>query len=327
MINRRTFSASLLACAATPFAKAQTNTFPTGQVRLVVPFPPGGATDVLGRILGQALQAAWNQTIIQENKPGAAGLLGARQVSTGPADGYTLLLASTGTILAIAGDTKASPKDFDVTRELAPVSLIAAPPYILVVHPSLPVKTTAELIAYAKENKGKLNYGSSGVGSVSHLSGALFQSMADVDIQHVSYRGTGPAVTDLLGGRIQVMFAPAPSVMGHVAAGTMRTIGTMAGTRSALFPDVPTVAETGLPGYESEGWFGIFAPAKTPREIVEKVSADMQTVLKRPDAVKKLAEQGAEPAPNSPKAFGDYVNSDIRKWLALAEKSGIKLAN
>ena len=324
MIDRRTFSASLLACAAVPFAVARADVFPSGRVRLVVPFPPGGATDVLGRILGHELQSLWSQTVIQENKPGAAGLIGARQVSTGPADGYTLLLATTGTILAIAGESKAG-KDFDIAHEIAPVSLITAPAYILVVHPSLPVKTTAELIAYAKANKGKLSYGSSGVGSASHLSGALFQTMANVELLHVPYRGTGPAVTDLLGGRIQMMFAPAPVVTQHVAAGTMRTIGTTGAARSSLFPDVPTVAETGLPGYESVGWFGVFAPAKTPRAIVEKISADMQTVLKRPDAVKKLADQGAEPAPNSPKAFTDYINGDVRKWLALAEKTGIKL--
>jgi tripartite-type tricarboxylate transporter receptor subunit TctC len=326
MIDRRTLSASLLACAAMPFAGARADVYPSGQVRLIVPFPPGGATDVLGRILGQQLQSVWNQTIVQENKPGAAGLIGARQVSTGPADGYTLLLASTGTILAIAGDAKAT-KDFDIAHEVAPVSLIAAPPYVLVVNPSIPVKTTAELIAYAKANKGKLSYGSSGVGSASHLSGALFASMADVDMLHIPYRGTGPAVTDLLGGRIQVMFAPAPSAMQHVVSGTLRTIGTTGATRSSLFPDIPTVAETGLPGYESVGWFGIFAPARTPRDIVEKISADMQTVLKRPDAVKKLEEQGAEPAPNSPKVFTDYINGDVRKWLALAEKTGIKLGN
>jgi tripartite-type tricarboxylate transporter receptor subunit TctC len=326
VIDRRTFSVSLLVCAAAPLAGARADVYPSGQIRLIVPFPPGGATDVLGRIVGQSLQTLWNQTIIQENKPGAAGLIGARQVSTGPADGYTLLLASTGTILAIASDVKAT-RDFDISNEVAPVSLIAAPPYILVVNPSLPVKSTAELIAYAKANKGKLSYGSSGVGSASHLSGALFASMANVDMLHIPYRGTGPAVTDLLGGRIQVMFAPAPSAMQHVVAGTLRTIGTTGAARSALFPDIPTVAETGLPGYESVGWFGIFAPAKTPRDIVEKISADMQMVLKRPDAVKRLEEQGAEPAANSPQAFTDYINADVRKWLALAEKTGIKLGN
>ena len=188
------------------------------------------------------------------------------------------------------------------------------------VNPSVPVKTTAELIAYAKKNPGKLTFGSSGVGSASHLSGALFGQMAAIDLLHVPYRGTGPAVTDLLGGRIDMMFSPALVVTPHIAAGTLRVIGTTGAARSALFPDFPTVAETGLPGYSSLGWFGLFAPASTPREIVAKISADARTVLSLPEAKQRLAEQGAEPAPNTPEAFPAFVNADIAKWLELARR-------
>ena len=302
----------------------QGQTFPSGAVRIIVPFPAGGATDVLGRVLSVHLQTLWGPPVVSEYRPGAAGLIGTRQVASSPADGHTLLMASTGAILALAGD-RPSGAAFDIARELAPISLVAAPPYILVVNPSVPVKTAAELIAYARQNPGKVSFGSSGVGSASHLSGALFQQMAGIDLLHVPYRGTGPAVTDLLGGRIDLMFSPALTVTPHIAAGTLRVIGTTGSARSALFPDFPTVAESGLAGYSSLGWFGLFAPAATPRDVVAKISADTKTVLTLPDARQRLAEQGAEPEPSSPEAFAAFVNSDIAKWLDLAAKAGIKL--
>lgn len=313
-----------LVLAVLALSPAHAQTFPSGPVRIIVPFPAGGATDVLGRVLSVHLQNLWGPPVVSEYRPGAAGLLGTRQVASSPADGYTLLMASTGAILALAGD-RAGSGAFDIKRELAPISQIAAPPYIVVVHPSVPVKTTAELIAHAKQNPGKLAFGSSGTGSASHLSAALFQQMAGVDLLHVPYRGTGPAVTDLLGGRIDLMFSPALVVTPHIAAGTLRVIGTTGAARSALFPDFPTVAETGLPGYSSLGWFGLFAPANTPGGIVTKVSADTKTVLSLPDARQRLAEQGAEPEPSTPEAFAGFVNSDIAKWLDLAQKAGIKL--
>ena len=319
MISRRALLSALPLLLAAP-ARAQT--FPGGQVRIIVPFPPGGATDVLGRVLAAGLQTAWGQTVISEYRPGAAGVIGTRQVVAAPADGHTLLMALTGAILALAGGQNGA---FDVTRELAPVSLIAAPPYILVVNPNVPVRGAAALIAYAKGNPGKLSFGSSGVGSASHLSGALFAQMTGVEMLHVPYRGTGPAVTDLLGGRIDLMFSPALVVTPHIAAGTLRVIGTTGAARSALFPDFPTIAETGLPDYQSLGWFGLFAPAGTAREVVAKVSADVGRVLSLPEAKQRLAEQGAEPAPNAPDAFTAFVNADIAKWLDLARKTGIRL--
>ena len=321
MISRRALLSALPLLIATP-ARAQN--FPSGQVRIIVPFPPGGATDVLGRVLAAGLQTAWGQTVISEYRPGAAGVIGTRQVIAAPADGHTLLMASTGAILALAGGQSGM---FDVTRELSPVSLIAAPPYILVVNPNVPVRSAAELVAYAKANPGKLSFGSSGAGSASHLSGALFAQMTGSDMLHVPYRGTGPAVTDLLGGRIDLMFSPALVVTPHIAAGTLRVIGTTGAARSALFPDFPTIAETGLPDYQSLGWFGLFAPAGTPRDVVAKVSADVGRVLSLPELRQRLAEQGAEPAPNAPDAFTAFVNFDIAKWLDLARRTGIRLAN
>ncbi len=196
----------------------------------------------------------------------------------------------------------------------------------MVVNPAVPVRTAGELIAHAKANPGKLSFGSSGAGSASHLSGALFSQMAGIEMLHVPYRGTGPAVTDLLGGRIDTMFSPALVVTPHIAAGTLRVIGTTGAARSALFPEFSTIAETGLPDYQSLGWFGLFAPAGTPREIVAKVSADVRQVLTTPEARQRLAEQGAEPEPNTPEAFAAFVNADVAKWLVLAGKAGIKLS-
>ena len=328
MISRRVFLTSTACAGAAAFTPlpAQAQAYPNNTVRIIVPFPPGGATDVLGRVVAHHLQGLWGQTVVTEYKPGASGLLGARQVVTSPADGYTLLLASTGAILSVAASQGAEPKSYEVTRELAPISLVAAPSYILVVNPSVPVKSAADIIAYAKANPGKLSFGSSGVGTASHLSGALFGQMAGVNLLHVPYRGTGPAVNDLLGGQINMLFSPPQVVTQHIAVGKLRMIGITASERSKLFPDFPTLAETGLPKYSSLGWFGLFAPAKTPGDIVRKVSADTAKVLAIDDARKRLIEAGAEPAPMAPDAFTKFVNADIAKWLDLGQKANIKLS-
>ena len=325
MISRRTFLATASATLGAPFIApaARAQSYPSGQVRILVPFPPGGATDVLGRVVTTNLQALWGQTVIQDYRSGAAGLIGSRQIAASPPDGANLLLASTGAIITLAASHNTD--TYDITTELAPVSLVAAPPYLIVVNPTLEVKTTAELMAYAKAHPGELSYGSSGVGSASHLSGALFSHMAGIDILHIPYRGTGPAMTDLLGGRVQVMFSPALTAMPHIQAGTLHVIATTGDKRVGLFPDFPTAAESGLPNYSSVGWFGLFAPAKTPREIVDKVSADTAKVLSTVEARQRMAEQGAEPEPSTPAAFTKFVNDDIAKWLDLSKKTGIKL--
>jgi tripartite-type tricarboxylate transporter receptor subunit TctC len=320
VITRREFSALLAAaCAAGP---ASAQTFPSGLIRIVVPAAPGGGTDILARAMSAQLQTLWGQTVIVENRSGAAGLIGTRSVMSAPGDGHTLLMAATSAIMALAVNT---PEPFEISRDLAPVTLVSAPPYILVAHPSVPAKNAAELIDHAKKNPGQLSYGSSGAGAASHLSGALFAQMAGIDMLHVPYRGMGPAVPDLLGGRIQLLFAPAITVTPHIAAGTLRMIGTTGAARSALFPDYPTIAESGLPNYDSLGWFGLFAPGTAPPDTVAKISADVRGVLQSDDLKKRLAEQGAEPAPSAPAEFKAFVNADVNKWLDLAKKAGIKL--
>jgi tripartite-type tricarboxylate transporter receptor subunit TctC len=326
MISRRDVLISTLACSVSALSSsAAAQAFPAGQVRIVVPFPAGGATDVLGRVLSHHLQALWGQTVILDYRPGGTGLIGGRHVVGSAPDGHTLLLASTGTILSLAAS--GASERYEVSRDLAPISLVAAPPYILVVHPSLAVRTAAELIDYARQHPGKLNFATSGVGSASHLSAALFLHMAGLEMQHVPYRGTGPAVIDLIGGRIQVMFSPALSVTPHIAAGALGALGTTGLVRSRLFPEFPTVAESGLPDYTSLGWFGLLAPANTPPNVVAKISADVARVLALDEAKQRLAEQGAEPEPSTPQAFAAFVNGEIAKWLDLARKTGIKLGH
>jgi tripartite-type tricarboxylate transporter receptor subunit TctC len=320
VITRREFSLLLASlCAAGP---AGAQTFPGALIRIVVPAAPGGGTDILARAMSAQLQAMWGQSVIVENRSGAAGLIGTRSVISAQADGHTLLMAATSAIMALAVNT---PEPFEISRDLAAVTLVSAPPYILVAHPSVPAKNSAELIEHAKKNPGQLSYGSSGAGAASHLSGALFAQMAGIDMLHVPYRGMGPAVPDLLGGRIQLLFAPAITVTPHIAAGTLRMIGTTGAARSSLFPDYPTIAESGLPNYDSLGWFGLFAPGTTPPDTVAKISADVRQVLQSDDLKKRLAEQGAEPAPSTPAAFKAFVNADVNKWLELAKKAGIKL--
>lgn len=325
MLSRRAVlkAAALASVSWRHDARAQ-SPFPTGPVRIIVPFPQGGATDVLGRVLAHHLQALSGQNVVIEYRTGASGLLGARQVFSSPGDGRTLLLASTGAILALASSQGLGAR-YRIRRDLAPVSLVASPPYILVVHPSLPIRDLASLVDYARKNPGRLSYGSSGVGAASHLSGALFQQMAGVELLHMPYRGTGPAVNDLLGGRVNMMFSPPQIVTPHIAVGKVRAIAVTAPTRSLLFPEYPTIAESGLPEYQSLGWFGLFAAASTPRELVGRISADVGKVLSLPETRQQMLEVGAEPAPNTPEAFSDFIDRDLRQWIELARRTGINL--
>jgi tripartite-type tricarboxylate transporter receptor subunit TctC len=319
----RRVTLALLLAVALPAAAQD---FPEKPVHLVVPFPPGGGTDTLARLLTQKLSVGWGVPVVVENRPGAAGAIGAAAVIRAPADGYTLLMASTGTILALASrDNVRAPAGYDVARELAPITLVAAPPYLLVAHPAVPVRSVGELIRYASTAPGKVSYGSSGIGAASHLAGELFGAMAGIELLHVPYKGTGQALADLLGGQVALMFGPAPAVIGQVRTGKLRALATTAGQRSKLFPEIPTVAESGVPGYEAVGWFGLFAPAGTPAPIVATLNRDSVAALAAADVVQRLAEYGAEPAGTSPDAFRAFVNADTTKWLGLARRAGIEL--
>src|SRR5580704_8675112 len=252
--------------------------YPVRAIKMVVPFAPGGGTDVLGRIIAQRLSEQWGQPVVVENQPGASGGIGTKAFVKADPDGYTLLMASTGALMA-ASAALAPEGDFDVNKFFAPITVVAAPPYVVVVNPQVTANSIAELIKLGREKPKALSFGSSGVGAASHLSGALFEKEAKIEMLHVPYKGTEPAVTDLLGGRIDIMFSPSTTVQALIAAGKLKALATTGARRSKFFPDVPTVAESGLPGYESVGWFGLLAPALTSKDIVGKLNKAVVAIM------------------------------------------------
>jgi tripartite-type tricarboxylate transporter receptor subunit TctC len=290
-------------------------------VKIVVPFAAGGGTDVLARIIAQNLNSKWGQPVVVENQPGASGAIGTRAVMKAAPDGYTLLMASTGALMAVSSRGDGG---FDVNEVLAPIAIGAAPPYLLVVNPKLPVQSTADLVRLAKQKPEGLTFGSSGVGAASHLSGLLFASETGIKLLHVPYKGTGPAVTDLLGGRIDLMFAPGPVVQQFVQSGQLKALAVTDTKRSKFYPDVPTVADT-VPGYESVGWFGLLAPRGTPPAIVSQINEAIVAAMDTQEFRDHLATLGAEPKPQTPEEFGRYVNADVAKWSKLVKDNDVQL--
>jgi tripartite-type tricarboxylate transporter receptor subunit TctC len=306
---KRIALALLCAVLAAPCVFAQG--FPAKPVRIIVPFPPGGGADALARIMQPHLAKLWGQPVIVENRPGASGHIGAELVATSPADGYTLMMSSTASL---------TEKN---VHQFAPVTLVSASPYVIVANPKVPASSVRELVDYAKRNPDKLSYGSSGTGAASHLSAELFKSMAGVEMLHVPYKGTGQAVTDLLAGQIDVMFAPAQTAMPHVQAGKLRAYAVTSSQRSATLPDLPTAAESGLPGYEAIGWFGLLAPAATPKAVIDKLSADANQVLGDAEVKQRMLALGAEPSGNTPAQFAAFIRGDQAKWSKLMKERGI----
>jgi len=320
-------SLALVACSAfallgAPSALAQAP-FPTKPVRLVVPFPAGGTTDILARAAAQKLSETLGQQVIVDNRPGAGGNIGAELVAKAPADGYTLLMGTVGTH-AINPSLYAK-MPYDHVKDFAPVILVAGVPNVLVVNPDLPFKTVADVVAYAKANPGKLNFASSGSGTSIHLSGELFKVIAGVQMTHVPYKGSAPALTDLIGGQVQLMFDNLPSALPQIKGGKLRAVAVTSTTRAAALPDVPTVAESGLPGFESSSWFGILAPAGTPKDIIAKINTDVQKWLSTPEAKEKLLGQGAIAAGGSPDEFAKHIQAETAKWAKVVKESGAKV--
>ena len=291
---------------------ASAQPFPAKPVRMVVPFPPGGGADALARLMAPELAGMWKQQVIVENKPGASGHIGADHVAQSPADGYTLLMSSTASL------TERNVSQF------APVTLVSASPYVVTANPQVQASNVRELIALAVANPGKLTFRSSGTGAASHLSAELFKSMANVDLLHVPYKGTGQAVTDLLAGHVDLLFAPSQAVIQHVRARKLKALATTGARRSETLPDLPTVAESGLPGYEAVGWFGLLAPAATPKPVVDKLSADANRALADPDVRSRMQALGADPSGNTPEEFARFIRDDQAKWAKLMREAGIK---
>lgn len=297
--------------------------WPTKPVRMIIPFPPGGTTDILGRVAAQKLSEALGQQVLPDNRPGAAGNIGTELVAKAPADGYTLLTAP-GSTLTIHPSLYAK-LGFDPLRDFAPVTLLAAVPNLLVVHPSLPARTVKELIALAKANPGQLNYASTGAGQSTHLSMELFKTLAAVKITHVPYKGSAPAVTDLLGGHVSLMFDNMPSALPHVKAGKLRALAVSTARRSPVAAETPTVAESGLPGFEVSVWFAVLAPANTPREITERLNRVLVKALQSAEVRERLAAQGAEAIGNTPEEFTAQMKRDLAKWAKVVKDADIKL--
>lgn len=318
----KSLAAATLLATGMGSALAQ-NDYPSKPLTMVVPFSAGGTTDILARIVGQALGQELGENIIIENKPGAGGNIGAQQAARSKADGYTLFMGTVGTHAINQALYKKLP--YDPIKDFAPLSRVATVPNLLVAHPSRPYKTVQEMIAYAKAHPGDVTYGSPGSGASPHVSGALFQSMTGAEITHIPYKGSAPAVSDLLGNQIAVMFDNMPSAIQHVRSGKLRPIAVTTAKRSPELPDVPTIAEAGVPGYEATSWFGLWAPAATPAPVLEKLHTSLAKVLKDPAVVKKIADQGGEVVIDTPAQFEAFIQSEAAKWGKVVKDSGAEV--
>jgi len=314
-----------LVCSAilclSPQLQAHANTdYPSRPIKLVVPVAAGGGTDFTARVLAEKLSTALGQPVVVDNRPGASGNLGVQQVATAPADGYTLVMPITS--FPINPSLQKLP--FDTARDFAPVVLAGTLPLVLVTHPDVPAKNVAELIALAKAGKTTLNYANSGNGTTAHLAGELFKRMADIQMVSVSYKGGGPAVTDLLGGHVQVYFSTIPSVSQHIASGKLRALAVTGSTRSPELPLVPTVAESGLPGFDVTAWFGVFAPAKTPPAAIARLNTELVKILDMPEVRQKMANHGVQAGGGTPESLGSFLVKDMQKWADVIRQAGIR---
>jgi len=297
--------------------------YPAKPIRIVVPFPPGGATDILARAVAQKLTDAWGQAVVVDNRPGAGGNIGSEIVAKAAPDGYTLEMGTVGTHAINASLYAKMP--YDHVKDFAPVILVAGVPNVLVVNPSLPVSSVQELIAYAKANPGKLNFASSGNGTSIHLAGELFKVMAGVQMTHIPYKGSAPALQDLIGGQVQLMFDNLPPSLPHIKAGKLRALAVTSATRSSALPDTPTIAESGLPGFEASSWFGVLAPAGTPPAIIARLNAEIGAWLASAEAKEKMLALGANIGGGSPEDFARHIAAETAKWQKVVKASGAKV--
>ncbi|MSQ54258.1 MAG: tripartite tricarboxylate transporter substrate binding protein [Betaproteobacteria bacterium] len=314
----RLFAAAALLCGA--FGALAQGAYPERPVKVVVPYPPGGTADLLGRLVSQKLSEAWGKSVVVENRGGAGGNIATESVARADADGYTLLLCN-APVLAI-NPTLYGKVPFDPVRDFEPVAMIAEVPLFLVVNPSLPAKNFEEFLDHVKKAQGNINYASGSIGSTTHLAMELFKTLAKVQLTHIPYKGSGPAITAVVAGEVQIMFELMPSAMSFVKSGRMRALAVTSAKRSPVMPELPTVAEAGLPGYDVGSWFGLCAPGKTPRAIVEKASADVNAVLNTQDMRERILGLGAQPLPMTPDEFGRFIRAEITKWSKVVKDSG-----
>jgi tripartite-type tricarboxylate transporter receptor subunit TctC len=320
---RRWQRLALTALFALSASCAWSQAYPTKPIRLVVPYPPGGTTDILAREVGQRLSTTLGQPVVIDNRPGAAGNIGTEHVAKSAPDGYTLLMCTVNTHAINASLYAKLP--YDHVKDFTPIILVAAVPNILEVTPSLPVNTVSDLIKLAKEKPGQINFASSGSGTSIHMSGELFKTMAGVDMTHVPYKGSAPAIADLMGGQVQVMFDNLPSSLQQIKAGKLRAIAVTSAQRAPALPDIPTIAESGLPGFEASSWFGVVAPAGTPPAIIARINADLDQWLRSSETREKLLAQGAAAAGGTPEQFAAHIRAETEKWAKVVKVSGAKV--
>jgi tripartite-type tricarboxylate transporter receptor subunit TctC len=312
----------LTVLVASSAAEAQPQGYPSKPVRFVVPYPPGGPLDTVARLLGQKVSESTKQPVVVDNKPGAGGNIGADAVAKSAPDGYTILMGAVAT--HAINPTLYASMPYDAQKDFIPVTQVASTPNVLVVNPSIPASNVREFIAYAKANPGKLNFGSGSTGSAGHLAGELFKAMAGVDMTHVPYKGAAPAMNDLVGGQIQLMFDNLASSLGQVKAGRIKALAVTTARRTALAPELPTVAESGLPGFDISTWFGIFVPAGTPRDVVDRLHAEFTRALAMPDVRERMLSLGAEPVGSKPGEFAAFIRAEADKYARVIKASGAK---
>lgn len=315
-----TIALALLACIC---SQASAQAYPSRPVHIIVPFPPAGAADLLTRALGKKLSESWGQPVIAENRPGAGGNIGAEAAAKSAPDGHTLLMGAV-TTHAISMDLYAK-LGYDLEKDLVPVSLVANVPHILVAHPSVPAKNLTEVIAWLKSQGGKVNFASQGNGTLSHLEFELMKSMGGFSANHIPYKGSAPAMTDLLGGSVSLLFDSIPSSLPQVRAGKLRGIAVASSRRSPVLPELPTLAEAGLAGFAADSWFGIMAPAGTPREVIAKLNADVQKSLDSPEVKDIITRQGGEVMGSTPEQMAAQIRNDRQKWGRVIRESGAKI--
>lgn len=314
--------AAVLALSAFPM-DAQSQAYPARSIRMVIGFPPGGGTDIVGRIVAQRLSEALGQSVLPDNRGGAAGMIGTEIVAKAPPDGYTVLMAH---IAAISILPSLMPKlPYDAAKDFAPISLVAIAPNLLVVHPSLPVRTVKDLIALAKARPGQLQYASPGAGTVQHLAGELFKLQAKVDMLHVPYKGSGQSIVDLVSGQVHLNFDSMPPVMPHVKAGKLRAIAVTSEKRFVLLPDVPSVSEGGVAGFDMSTWWGLLAPGGASKDVIARLHAETAKLLRQADVKERIANVGAETVGNSPEEFGAFIRSERAKYAKIVKDGNIKL--
>ena len=320
MFVRRSLAIGIAALGLVAPVHAQKAEYPARPVRVVVGFPAGGPSDILARLVAQNLAQSTGQQFIVDNRGGASGMIGAELVAKAPADGYTLLVVPATHAVNPSLYKKIA---FDTVRDFTPVSLVAEGPFILVVHPSLPVKTAQDLVALARKRPGELNYASAGVGGLPHLAGELFKSMTGVKMNHIPYKGAAPATVDLVAGHVTIMFNNMLSAIPHVKGGRLRAVGVTTLKRSSAVPDMPTIAESGVKGYEVSGWYGVLGPAGLPADVLAKLNAEVNRGMRQPDVVKRLAAEGVDAAGSTPDEFGARIRQEMAKWGGVVKAAGV----